>query len=305
MRVVSSATGGGQRLPPRQRAVAEGANPTLRQRELGKRLRDLRIASELTVEEVAERLECSATKISRLETAARRAIARDVRDLCQIYGVSDQAQVEALMELARQSRQHGWWGQYSDLQLDPFIGLEQEAVSITSFSMYYFPPLLQTADYARMIIKGIAPRMDPKILDERAEARIRRQHLLERETPPRYRALLDESALHRLVGGPAVMAGQLDKVLRHTEVQAAAIQVIPFSAGAYAAADSNFDLLEFEESSVQGPVVFVEGLVGNIYHERPAEINRYRESIDELRDAALSVRDSMRLIAQIRHNLTG
>ena len=292
-------------MPQRKRPAAEGANPTLRQRELGLRLRDLRIGRGLTVEEVAEQLECSATKISRLETAARRAIPRDVRDLCQIYGVTDQAEVEELMDLARQGRQPGWWTQYSDLRLSPFIGLEQEAVAITSFSMYYVPPLLQTADYARAIIKGIAPNMEPRIVDERVEARMRRQQLLEKEIRPRYRVLLDEAVLHRLVGGPPVMAAQLDKILKHQDDQTAAVQVIPFSIGAHAGADSNFDFLEFEESSLQGPIVYVEGLFSNLYQERPAEIKRYREAIDHLRDASLGIRDSMVLISQIRRTLTG
>lgn len=300
---MSNAIGGGHRLSHRKRPVAEGANPTLRLRELGRRLRDLRIERGLTVEEVAEQLECSATKISRLETAARRANPRDVRDLCQIYGVTDQAEIDELIDLARLGRQPGWWTQYSDLKLSPFIGLEQEATAITSFTMYYVPALLQTADYAREIIRGIAPHMDPQILDERVEARMRRQQLLEKEPRPRYRALLDEAVLHRLVGGPTVMAGQLDRILKHQEDQTAAVQVIPFRIGAHAGADSNFQFLEFEESSVQGPVVFVEGLFSNLYQERPAEISRYREAIDQLRDASLSIRDSMILISQIRRTL--
>ena len=255
------------------------------------------------MEDVATQLECSATKISRLETASRRAIPRDVRDLCQIYGVTDQAEVAELINLARQGTQRGWWTQYSDLQLSPLIGLEQEAVAITSFSMYYVPALLQIPEYAHAIIKGIAQRMDPRIVDERVEARIRRQQLLERENRPRYRALLDEAVLHRLVGGSAVMKAQLDRLLKHQEDGTAAIQVIPFSIGAHAGADSNFDFLEFEESSLQGPVVYVEGLFSNHYQERPAEIRRYRESIDLLREAALSTRDSMNLISGIRETL--
>jgi transcriptional regulator with XRE-family HTH domain len=300
---VSHANGEGLKHPPRKPAVTEGASPTLRQRELGLRLRQLRLARRLTVEDVAAQLECSATKISRLETASRRAIPRDVRDLCQIYGVTDQAEVTELIDLARQGTQRGWWTQYSDLQLSPLIGLEQEAVAITSFSLYYVPALLQIPDYAHAIIKGIAQRMDPRIVDERVEARIRRQQLLERENKPRYRALLDEAVLRRLVGGPAVMAAQLDRLLKHQEDGTAAIQVIPFSIGAHAGADSNFDFLEFEGSSLQGPVVYVEGLFSNHYQERPAEIRRYRESIDLLREAALSTRDSMNLISGIRETL--
>jgi transcriptional regulator with XRE-family HTH domain len=302
-RRVSSATGEGHRPPSRKRPAAEGANPTLRQRELGLRLRELRLARDLTVEEVAVQLECSATKISRLETAARRAIPRDVRDLCHIYGVADQAEIEELMDLARQARQPGWWAQYSDLGFESYIGLEQEATVITSFSMYYVPGLLQTADYARALIQGIEQKMDTRVLADRIEVRLRRQQLLEKEDRPRYRALLDEAVLHRIVGSPAIMAAQLDKILKKQEDGLAAVQVIPFSVGAHAGSDSNFDFLEFGESSLLGPVVHVEGLTSNTYRERPAEVERYREAIEQLRDAALNVRDSMALISRFRETL--
>jgi transcriptional regulator with XRE-family HTH domain len=277
----------------------------LRQRELGLRLRELRLARNLTIEEVAQRLECSATKISRLETAGRKAIPRDVRDLCGIYGVTDQAEVDALMDLARQGRQPGWWDPYSDLGelVGPYIGLEQVAVAITAFSMYYVPGLLQTPDYARVLIGGIEQNMDPRILRERVEARMLRQQRLEADNRPRYRALLDEAVLHRLVGGPAVMAAQLGKILEYQAAGKAVVQVIPFSVGAHAASDSNFEFLEFEESSLQGPIIHVEGLTSNSLQERPAEVSRYREAIDELRDVALSVPDSTALIARVRDKI--
>jgi transcriptional regulator with XRE-family HTH domain len=272
----------------------------VRQRELGMRLRELRNGLGLTVEEVAEQLLCSATKISRLETGTRRASLRDVRDLCGIYGVTDQAEADELMRLASRAREPGWWTKYDEPILSPYIGLEQEAVAITSFSMYVVPALLQTSDYARAIIKGIERRMDSDVLDQRVEARLRRQELLEQETPPRYRALLDEAVLHRQVGGAAVMQAQLDKILKCGAEERATIQVLPFNAGAHASTDSNFIVLEFGESSRQRPVVFVEGLFSNRYQERPIEIERYREALEYLRDAALSPRDSTSLITEIR-----
>lgn len=125
-----------------------GTSPTARQRDLGVRLRGLRNERGMTVEEVAERLLCSPTKISRLETAARRPSLRDVRDLCVLYEVGEAASAE-LMALAREAREQGWWTEYHDLNLDPLIGLEQEATAITCYSMYYIPGLLQTEDYAK------------------------------------------------------------------------------------------------------------------------------------------------------------
>jgi transcriptional regulator with XRE-family HTH domain len=280
--------------------LVEGTSPTLRQRELGLRLRELRHALGLTVEEVGERMLCSATKISRMETGVRRASLHDVRELCRIYQVTEQAEVDQLMDLARQAREAGWWTQYDDPVLSPLLGLEQEAVAVTSFSMYHVPALLQSADYARAIIKGVERKIEPAMLDQRVEARLRRQQLLEKDVPPRYRVLIDEAVLHRQVGSPAVMQAQLDRLLAYIPNEKATIQVIPWNAGAHASVDSNFDFLEFGESSPQPPIVYVEGLFSSRYLERPAEIARYSEAIEYLRDAALNIRDSTSLIHKIR-----
>ena len=274
------------------------ANPTVRQRELGKRLRDLRTQHGLTVEEVAEKLLCSAVKISRLETAARRPSVRDVRGLCGLYGVDASTSAE-LISLVRDTREAGWWIKYEDLNLNPYIGLEQTATAITSYTMYYIPALLQTEVYARAIIKGIVPKMDPKVHQQRVEARLRRQQLLQPDDQPRYRALMDEAVLHRRVGGSALMADQLSKVLEAESKGKVAVQIIPFDIGAHAAQDSNFILFEFDDA-ILSPVVFVEGLTGNRYLEKADEVARYREAIEYLRDSALTPRDSLQLIRQMQ-----
>lgn len=272
-------------------------SPTVRQRELGVRLREFRNSQGLTVEEVAEKLLCSATKISRAETGARRPSLRDVRDLCALYNVSAGETAE-LMELARKARQQGWWTQYDDLKISQLIGLEQEATVITCFGMFFVPALLQTEEYAAAITKGIEPGIDRDILRQRVEARMRRQQLLEQSKPPRYWALLDEAILHRLVGGAAIMNAQLGKLLQLVQQEKATVQVIPYDAGAYAAMDSNFTFLEFGKSRLPG-VVFVEGLVSEFYLERPAELARYSEALEYLRDTALTPRDSVEFIAKI------
>src|SRR5580704_13940773 len=275
-------------------------SPTIRQRELGMRLREFRTAKGLTVKDVATELLCSPTKISRAETGARRATLRDVRDLCQIYGVDAETSAE-LMELAREARQHGWWTRYEDLKIVPFIGMEQAASAITCFAMYFVPALLQTEDYARAIIKGIVPKINEDILDQRVEARMIRQKLLYQDKSPKYRALIDEAVLHRQVGGPAVMRAQLDKILSFMR-ERAEIQVIPFEVGAYGAIDSNFDYLEFAGTMLPG-LVFVESLVSHLYQERPEELERYREALDYLRGEALNPRDSAKRIEEIRDKL--
>lgn len=276
--------------------------PTVRQRHLAGRLRALRQGAGLTVEEVAERLLCSATKISRLETASRPPNLRDVRDLCALYEV-DGAQTDQLMDMAKEARKPGWWNKYEDLDM-PYIGLEQDAASITAYTMYYVPALLQTEKYTRAIIKGIAPKIDTKILENRIEARILRQELLERDNPPKYRVLMDESVLCRPVGGRATMLEQLDKILDLVQTGKATVQVVPFDIGAHAAQDSNFIVLDFDDEELPS-IAFVEGLAAHQYLERKEDIERYREAIEYLRDSALRPRESLQRITEARDSYQG
>lgn len=285
------------------RDAVSGTSPTLRQRELGLRLRKLRSDLGMTVEEVADKLLCSPAKVSRMETAARRPSLRDVRDLCGLYGV-DEAVAAELMQLTRQAREQGWWTKYEDLKLSPYIGLEQEATAITCYCMHYFPGILQTEDYAHAIIQAVLPGIDPKILQNRVEARIRRQQLLESDNPPRYRVLLDEAVLHRKVGSAGLMAAQIARIAELVHAGKATVQVIPFEVGAYPAADTMFVFLEFNDP-VLSPIVYVEGLTNSQYFERPADLAQYREAIEFQRDLALSPRESVQRLEDIRKAYLG
>jgi transcriptional regulator with XRE-family HTH domain len=278
--------------------VVATLNPTVRQRELGRRLREQRLEHGLTVEEVAEKLLCSATKISRLETGTRRPSLRDVRDLCGVYNV-DKVTTDEFMELARGAREQAWWTRYEDLKLDPYLGLEQVATAITSFTTFYLPALLQTEEYTREVIRKVAPKMDPDIYRQRVEVRMLRQKVLEKIDRPRYRVLLDESVLRRPVGGPELMVAQIKKILQAEREGKASIQIIPFDYGVLAAEDSNFVLLEFDQTTSISPTVFVEGLTRNQYLENSADVVRYKEAVDYLRDSGLNARDSVEHVTEM------
>jgi transcriptional regulator with XRE-family HTH domain len=276
-----------------------GTSPIARQRELGIKLRALRSEHGMTVEEVAEQLLCSVTKIKRLETGSRRPSLRDVRDLCLLYTV-DESTAADVMSLAQEAHEAAWWTQYPDLNLDPLIGLEAEAVAITCYSIHYIPGLLQTREYAKGIIETVAPKMDPQVVRQRTEARLRRQQILEDDGRPRFHAILDEAVFHRGVGDPPIMVAQIDKILQMVRGNKGLVQIIPFTAGAYAAADGYFVLLEFEEESDLWPIVFVEGLTDNLYLQRRDSVARYRETIEYLRGRALSKSDSLSLMLEMR-----
>jgi hypothetical protein len=205
-----------------------------------------------------------------------------------------------LMELAQEARKPGWWTRFNDLKLSPYIGLEQDATAINYFSMYFLHGLVQTEEYSRAIIKGMTPNISSEVFEQRVEARRLRQELLDREKPPHFQMLLDESVLYRQIGGPIVMAAQLDRILLLMREQKVSVQIIPFEAGAYDSTDSNFVYLKFDDRPDLPDIVFVEGLISHLYHEQPDEAERYQESFKNLQDVALSPSESRIRITEMR-----
>jgi transcriptional regulator with XRE-family HTH domain len=270
-------------------------SPTVRRRELGTRLRALRTGASLTVEQVAEQLLCSPSKISRLETGQRGASPRDIRDLCDLYGVQG-SERDYLGALAREGGRKAWWQPY-DLPYATYVGLEAEAVAIRDFEPGVFPGLLQTPAYARAVHEGGLPRLSQEIIDQRIEERRTRQEILSRDAPPQLATIVDESVLHRVVGGAEVMRRQLEWVIEASRQPHVTVQVLPFSAGAHPALDSTFVVLEFV-APVPG-VVYAEGLVGNIYRERPEDVQRYKEIFEYLSEVSLNPHDSMDLMKRM------
>jgi transcriptional regulator with XRE-family HTH domain len=277
--------------------VTRGASPTIRRRELGALLRKLRSDLGLSAEEVTARLMFSPTKLSRIETGQSGASPRDIRDLSDLYGVTDPEDRERLMTLAREGKRRGWWQDY-DLPHATYVGLEAEAVSIDVYQSGAVPGLLQTEEYARAMLLAQVPPFSTQELEQRVQARLTRQALLMQSEGPRYHAILDEGALHRRVGGPIVMRAQLQRIIESARLQNVAIQVISSEAGAHPAMESTFAILSFEQPLISD-TVYIEGLVGNIYLERPADLERYRKVFSYLQTIALKPVDSGALIKQI------
>jgi len=277
--------------------VARAASPTVRRRELGALLQRHREAVGLSVTEAAARLGCHPSKISRMESGQRSAGTSDVRELSQIYGIDDKTR-DRLVVLARESRQHGWWQDY-DLDSPAYIGLEAAASRLSNFESSIVPGLLQTPDYTTAIVRATHPEWTATQVEQTVEARAIRQSRA-RENNVELWAILDEAALHRTVGGPSVMAAQLDRLVSAAAEPNVVIQVIPFRAGAHLALNSTFVLIDFDHSV--SSVVFVEGLVGYIYLEKDLDLARYRKALDHLRALASSPAHSLELVASIRNH---
>src|ERR1051325_4118372 len=157
--------------------MARGQSPTVRRRRLASELRRLREATRLTIDEVGEKLECSASKISRIETGHVGVTPRDVRDMLELYAI-DEDQREALVQLAREARKKGWWHAYNEVFTGSFVGLESDAASLHTHQALLVPGLLQTEHYIRTIMRAVRPDAGEEELERRVVARLTRQRLL-------------------------------------------------------------------------------------------------------------------------------
>lgn len=275
--------------------MPEVRSPTVRRRELGAILRALRTQKGFTVEQAAAQLMFSMSKLSRMETGHGIATARDIRDLCDLYDVTDPAERDRLMTLAREGRRQAWWQSY-DLSYETYAGLEAEAVVISAFQSSAVHGLLHTADYARAGHEVAMPRLPLEQIEMQIEAKLTRQRILTKDNPPRFAVVLDEAALHRVVGGRQVMAAQLAKILEVSARPNVVVQVLPYERGAHPAMESNFTILELPDQTPD--IVFVEGMIGSTYLDRDDDLKRYREVFHKLQSIALNPKDTADLIVK-------
>ena len=281
--------------------MARGPSPTVRRRRLAGELRRLRDEANLTIDEVAEKLECSASKISRIETGNVGVTPRDARDLLELYGVPEDKR-DALVQLAREARQKGWWHAYNEVFTGSFVGLEQDATSLHTHQALLVPGLLQTERYTRAVHRAIRPDVQESEVDRRVKARMERQRLLTDPNPPEYWAVIDEAVLNRTVGGPAVMREQLSHLVDTAALPNVTLQVVPFTAGEHAGMEGSFLILGFPEQA-DPDVVYVEYTTSGVYLEQPSDVRRYTVMFDHLRATALKPDDTVAMIKRAADRL--
>lgn len=279
--------------------MASNVNPTVRRRRLGQELRRLRELKGMTAEEVAERLLVSQSKISRLENGRRSISQRDVRDLCGVYEVEDQRMVDSLMEMAKDSRQQGWWHAFGDVPYSVYIGLETDAASLRVYDPQVVPGLLQTRQYAEALISGALPEAPPADIEKRIQVRLRRQERISTaDNPLRLWAVLDEAALRRQVGNRQVMIEQLDYLLEMSQLPHVTVQLIPFTMGAHPGVSGQYAILEFPDAA-DSSVVYIEGVTSDLYLEKPQDVQKYSVMYEHLRAQALNADQTREFIAKV------
>jgi len=276
----------------------------VRRRRLAAELRRLREAAQLTCDEVAARLDCSASKISRIETGRVLVSPRDARDLLAIYGVPEE-QRGTFIQLARESRQKGWWHTWGDVQphFATYLGMESEASEIRQYAVARIPILLQTEDYARAVVTGsrLGTGRYPVPADRVVEMLMERQRLA-RVSPPTMQAVLDEAALRRHVGGREVMRRQIEHLIELSSMKTMVLQFIPFTSGAHVSLDLPFVILAFPDPADRD-VAAVGYPTGILWLEDAAEVLSYNTFFRHLQAVALSPRESGTLMTSVLKDL--
>jgi transcriptional regulator with XRE-family HTH domain len=260
------------------------SGPTVLRIALGTQLRRLREASNLTTAQAAEAIRATHSKISRLERGRSAARPRDVADLLSLYGVTDEAEREKLLALARAASAPGWWQQYSDVLprwLELYIGLEKAASVIRTYEVQFVHGLMQTEDYARAVILISNARASAEEIERRVSLRMQRQQLLTQPDAPELWAVLDEAALRRSPAGPDVMRAQLKHLLQLTDLPNVTLQIVPFDVGPHAAAGGPFTILRFPEPDLPD-VVYLEQLNSALYLDQPEDVTDYVTVMDQL-----------------------
>ncbi|MGW1225516.1 helix-turn-helix domain-containing protein [Streptomyces sp. NPDC001478] len=284
--------------------MPSNVNPTVRRRRLGQELRRLREIKGMTAEEVAERLLVSQSKISRLENGRRSISQRDVRDLCGVYEVADHRVVDSLMQMAKDSRQQGWWHAFGDIPYSVYIGLETDADSLRVYEPQIVPGLLQTRQYAEAVIKGALPEAPQSDIDKRVSVRLRRQDRISApENPLRLWAVIDESALRRRVGSKQVMIEQLEHLVELSHLPHVTVQVLPFDMGAHPGINGQYAILEFPDAA-DSSVVYIEGVTSDLYLEKGNDVQRYSVMYEHLRAQALNAEQTRDFIDGIAKEYT-
>lgn len=280
--------------------MASNPNPMVHRRRLGTELRRLRDRAGLKIEDVAAELECSVSKISRLETGKGIPKPRDVRDILRFFGVEDDDRWNRLISSAREGQRRGWWTRYADvlpLHFETYLALEADASCLYTYDLNTLHGLLQTPDYAREIIRAVRVQLDEKGIDRFVDLRMARQELVTSgDGRLRLQSIVDEAALRRSIGSPEIMHAQLGKLLDLARLPNVILQVLPMTVWPHPAMSGSFTVVELADDHDQD-IVHVEGPAGDQYLEN---IDAYLAVFRDLGNRALDPRQSTALLRTVR-----
>lgn len=278
-----------------------GGGGTARRIVLGAQLRRLREVAEISRADAGYAIRASESKLSRLELGRVAFKERDIADLLTIYGVTDPGEREIFLEMVKNANEPGWWRRYSDVMpswFQDFVGLEESASQIQTYELQFFPGLLQTEEYARSIATHGRPDFAPEDTERRIALRMRRQKILNGVQAPKLWVVIDESVLHRPIGGRRVARTQIEHLLEVSKLPNITIQILPYRLSGYAA-EGSFTILRFAEPELPD-VVYIEHLSGALHLDSQEEIELYSRALDRLTVEADTPVHSRQVLAKVR-----
>jgi hypothetical protein len=268
----------------------------VRRRRLGAELRRYRESAGLTIADVATLIECSASKISRMENAQTGASPQDVQRLLGLYRVGGAAAAE-LVEMAAGTHQRGWWQPYGSVMTGAYVAYEAAAAMVCIYEMQAIPGLVQTEEYARSLILAVRYDLSGDEVARRVRLFMARQSLLTQEEPTRVCLVIEEAALLRPVGGPQVMREQFEHLAAMATLPHVELQVIPVAAGPHPGLAGSFVILRFADTA-DPDTVYVPTAAGGVFYDKGEHVRRYAAIFDKLRTVALSRAESAALFAR-------
>lgn len=285
--------------------MGEPARLTVRRRRLGQELRQLRLGLGWTQHKVAHLVGRPPSAIAKIERAEQGLTPDELLDLLDAYRVTDPHQRAFLAALRRDANKKGWWNRYKG-SLSPatmdLISLEADAKRIRIFQPLCLPGILQIEEYVRTMLAAGIPRPSPASEDEFVTVRLTRQQILAAPNPPHLAVIIGETTLRQLVGGHAVMAKQLLRLLEVADLPHMVLQVLPYTAGAVPGMEAAFTILDVGERG-ELTVARVEALNRAWYLEDRADLADYGLAFERLAEAALSPAASRALIGRVLSDL--
>lgn len=278
--------------------------PTRLRLALGRKMRAWRKEAKLTAHQAAVTIEVSEAKISRIETGKAALKRIEIEALLRAYGADDET-IVSMLELMDEAKKPDWWEDESavvPLGLGTLFNVEGAASELNSASSTIIFGMLQTEDYARAIIQAHCPDESDEVVDGRVRLRMKRQQLLEGSEPPTLHAVIDECALHRVVGSPAIMRAQHAHLLAMGRRPGITIQVLPYSAGAHRGQTGSFLWLRFPDPD-DPDVCYSDTLTGNLYITKPDEVAKFASVFDDLVRLSLNPQDTEQLIRDLTEDL--
>ncbi len=296
-------------MPPDRAPIRRVTGPLAPRRAIAAVLRQLRKDAGENLTDVAEALLISRSKLSRLENGQGIPMLRDIRDLARHYGIADTPQAQRLLAWTRQAQQPGWWCDYGEevlAGLDVQLAYEADATVNRTYALPFVPELLQTAEYAAAIRRGLEHRPERE-QQQLQQLRERRQQVLDRrdELPPlQLIVVMSEMALRQAVGSAAIMREQLDALAERPAAPGVHVHVLPFRTRPVFSMTNGYAYFGYDAADgVQRDVVLIHTHGDVLTVDDPVRVGQYRAAHDALVAASLTEVQTRNLVRSVSAEL--